>query len=62
MISVTFHALLPTHLWKGYDQSSSTVYMRFGHDELGDWKYNHGPIAVEPKYVHVLTIIYSLMV
>ena len=44
MITVVFHALLPSSFWKWDD--TSEVYMRFGNDKFGDFKFDCGPMTV----------------
>ncbi len=39
---VSFYAILPTSLWEW--DSSSEVYIQFGHKNLGNWKCDCGPM------------------
>ena len=41
-ITIHFNALLPKAAWE-WDDSTSEVYMRFMHKDLGEWKYDFGP-------------------
>ena len=43
-VTITFHVLLPKPIW-GWD-AKSEMYIRFGDWQLGNWKYNSGPLKV----------------
>ncbi len=44
-IAITFHVLLPKWAWEW--NAKSEVYIRFGHDELGHWEYDSGPLSMQ---------------
>ena len=41
-IAVQFNAVLPLQAWEWKDDCSS-VHLRFGHEKLGNWKYDTVP-------------------
>lgn len=44
-ISVTFHVLLPKPIWEW--DANSKMYIRFGHQDLGKWGYDCGPMEIQ---------------
>ncbi len=40
---IIFYALLPVQCWRIQDSKEPKVYLRFGNDMLGNWKYDYGP-------------------
>ncbi len=42
---VIFRAILPVHCWDINGKQS--VYLRFGNEALGKWKYDFGPAIIE---------------
>ncbi len=53
VMRITFHALLPVQCW-GIQEPK--IYLRFGNDALGQWKYDHGPGSIERYYSVCMTI------
>ena len=49
MITIVFHALLPSPLWKWDD--TSDVYIRFDSSRLGNFQSDCGPMVVV-RYEH----------
>ena len=47
-IQVTFHVLVPLPLWDW--GSTSCMHIRFGHKDLGLWKYDCGNVIIH-RYV-----------
>lgn len=47
-IKITFHALVHLPLWDW--SSTSCMHIRFGHKDLGDWKYDCGNMTIH-RYV-----------
>lgn len=47
-IKITFHALVHLPLWDW--SSTSCMHIRFGHQDLGDWKYDCGNMTIH-RYV-----------
>ena len=43
MVTVIFHALVPTKPWS-WDDQQSDVYIRFGSSLMGKWEYDFGPM------------------
>ena len=46
---VQFNAIIPLDAWE-WENEKSSIFMRFGVKELGDWKVDIGP-AVLVRYV-----------
>lgn len=38
---VVFDTIVPLDIWEWDDKSK--IYIKFGHSEFGDWKYDAGP-------------------
>ena len=43
-VEIIFEVIFPSQYW-GYDDSSS-LYLRFGHPELGRWNHNIGKFTL----------------
>ena len=41
-ITVQFNVILPKAAWE-WDDTTSCVYMRFKHKDLGNWNFDFGP-------------------
>ncbi len=48
--TVIFRCILPVDVWYKTNHKRPSVYMRFSHKYLGEWKNNFGPGLIE-KYV-----------
>ena len=44
-ITVTFHVIVHKPIWD-WDESTA-MYIRFGHQDLGNWNYDCGPLQLE---------------
>ena len=60
-MTVIFLAIVPLDIWEWDD--SSSIYIRFGHSEFGDWKFDAGPGRKHRSslYVCVCVIQYVLL-
>ena len=45
-LMIIFYALLPVQCWGIEDSEEPRVYLRFGNDTLGKWKYDYGPCVI----------------
>lgn len=41
-MKVIFHAVIEFNIWQ-YEKEKSSIYIRFGQKELGNWKIDIGP-------------------
>ena len=44
-MKIQFNAVIHLEIWK-WEEGKSSIYMRFGHKELGDWKCDIGPCTL----------------
>ena len=44
-IKVIFLAVIHLNIWQ-YEEDKSSIYIRFGHEKLGDWKSDIGPCTL----------------
>lgn len=44
-MKVQFNAVIRYDVWN-WEKDKSSVYMRFGHKDLGNWKYDIGPCKI----------------
>lgn len=56
-VTVTFHVLLPKHIWEW--NAKSRMFIRFGDWQLGNWKYDCGPFNERcVKFIDVHTCVF----
>ena len=44
-VKIQFNAVIQKNIWE-WEEEKSSVYMRFGHEALGGWKYDIGPCVL----------------
>jgi hypothetical protein len=52
-IAVTFHCIVPKHMWEWDD--TSVMYIRFEGDALGNWKHNLGKFQ-QGRYIMFIVV------
>ena len=55
-MKIQFNAVIQKSIWE-WEEERSTVYMRFGHKELGNWKFDIGPCVLLRLVIFYATIL-----
>ena len=54
-MKIQFNAVIQKSIWE-WEEERSTVYMRFGHKELGNWKCDIGPCVLLRLVIFMLQL------